>query len=261
MAHVPMETFERESLKSEIYEDWWKQDPLGFLAHFEHRRWPDRIYGNDPFEGLAKTQPEDLLAYARRTGCQKAVEVLLEKGDRERVLGVLGGDGLARLPGSLLENFVSRGEEVDPQFHEKLALIADAETLARIQRQVVDTMKSAGRLDDLFSVVSRYPEAFDDQELGSKVAPLLAQNPQEMERLDSMSESLRAETAKEMISSLDDPSVGEENQREILAGLASRGLLEGAGKEAFEAITEQAEERETRNAGGLEELGPVTAAG
>lgn len=250
MANVPMETFERRTLKSGIYEDWWKQDPLGFLAYFEHRRWPDNMYGEGPFEVLAQTQPEELLAYARRTGCQEAVKTLVEKGEIYRVLEVLGGDGLGRLPGHLLEDFVERGEKADPQFHEKLALITDAETLARAQRQVADTMKDAGRLEDLFSLISRYPEAFDDQEIGSQVALLLAQNPPEMERLDSISDSLRAETAKEMLSTLSEKEIGEEDQREILSGLASRGLLKGSGKKAFEVIMDQAEdsEPETRDA-------------
>lgn len=256
LVNVPMEKSERTALKSKIYEDWVKQDPLGCLTYFEHRRWPDGFYGDGPFEILAKTQPEELLAYARRNGSREAVSTLVKVGEPGRVLEVLGRDGLARLPGhtgypgDLLEDFVRRGEETDPQFHEKLARVADGTAQERALREVAETMKGAGRLEELLSFTSRYPEAFDDHEIGSRIAPLLSQDPREMERLDWMSESLRAETAREILSSLSSNRVGDENERAIFSGLASRGLLAGSGKELFESIADRGEdaEPEERNA-------------
>lgn len=57
-----------------------------------------------------------------------------------------------------------------------------------------------------------------------------------------MSESLRVETAKAMISSFDDDEISEDGRREILSVLASRGLIKDSGMEVFEMIAERAED-------------------
>ena len=122
LTKVPMESSERYTLKRDIYADWAKRDPLGFLNYFKHRPWPGYIGEEGPFEVLAKTQPEELLAYARRAGCTEAARTLVQEGDPYRVLEILGADGLARLPGDVLTDFVRRGEAADPQFHERLSV-------------------------------------------------------------------------------------------------------------------------------------------
>lgn len=242
LVKLPMESSERYSLKAEIYQDWSKRDPLGFLNYFEHRPWPGYIGSSSPFEILARTQPDELLAYARRTGCNEAAEVLVKLGDPYRVLEVLGVDGLARLPEDVLEDFVRRGESADPHFHERLAVITDEEARKTAFQQVANTMKDAGRLEELLSLVARYPESFEESGIGRNVATLLLQDPREMERLDAMPESLRTATAKEMISSFAHDDLSEDGQREVLAGLASRGLLEGSGMDIFETIVESGED-------------------
>lgn len=242
LVKVPMERSERDSLKSDIYQDWAERDPLGFLNYFEHRPWPGYIAENGPFEVLARTQPEELLAYARRTGCTEAAEILVEKGDLYRVLEVLGADGLAHLPEDLLTDFVRRGEAADPQFHERLAVITDADARKEAFQSVANRMKDAGRLDDLFAFVSQNPEVFDDSSIGENFAELLLQDPRELVRLDEISEALRVETAKAMISSLDSDEVSEDGRREILTNLASRGLIKGSGMEVLEMMAERAED-------------------
>ena len=242
MTKVPMESSERYTLKRDIYGDWAKRDSLGFLGYLDRRPWPGYIGTEGPFEILAKTQPEELLAYARRTGCTKAAETLVQEGDPYRVLEILGADGLARLPGDVLTDFVRRGEDADPQFHERLAVITDETTRKRAFQDVASRMEDAGRLEDLHALVTRYPESFDDSSTGGNFAVLLARDPREMERLDALPESLRAETAKAMISSFDDDEVSEDGRREILTSLASRGLLKSSGMEVFETIMERAED-------------------
>lgn len=242
LTKVPMERSERDTLKRDIYADWAKHDPLGFLNYFEHRPWPGYFNEEGPFEVLARTQPEELIAYAQRTGCTEAAETLVKKGDLYRVLEVLGAEGLARLPEDVLTEFVRRGEAADPQFHERLAVITDEASRKVAFENVADRMKDAGRLDDLFAFVSQNPEAFEDSSIGRQFAALLRQDPRELERLDVLPESLRVETADAMISSLGNDGVSEDGRREILTNLATRGLIKDSGMEVFEMIAERAED-------------------
>lgn len=242
LAAVPMESQERENLKSEIYSEWSTQDPLGFLAYFEHR--PQSGYADidAAFPILAKTQPEELLAYARRTGCEDAARKLVEYADPAVVLELLKQDGCERFPKGLLENLVKKGERLDPHFHEKLAEITDPEARKTALAEAASEIESAGRVEDFMLFLGQYPEVLAPDEAGRRVGKLLLMDRRELGRLDALEGEVRAAAVGEIIDSFDDEHVSEQGQREILAALAARGDLASRRMEVLEAIAEDADE-------------------
>lgn len=239
MATMPMESMERYRLKEEIYADWSTQDPLGFLAHFEHRPWFGYMDDEHPFRILAKTQPEELLAYARRTGCEEAASVLIEYADPRHVLELIQQGGTARLTQDLLKKLAEKGEEVDPLFHEKLSAIADPDARKAALAESASVMKETGRLDDLLKLIEQHPDVLNAEDAGESIGHLLLMDRRELGRLDSLDAEVREAAVEEMIHSLHDDQVSGQDQRQILTDLATCGDLDARRKEVFEGILEQ----------------------
>lgn len=238
LAFVPMESQERSSLKWEIYSKWAEEDPLGFLAHFEHRpltRNNSNAYAY-AFSALAKTHPEELLAYARRTGCEDAADTLVSEADPAVVLALLKQGGCERFPKNLLETLAEKGEELDPHFHEMLAEIQDPEARKSALSKAASEMVSAGRMEDFISFLGQNPEALAPEDAGRSIGKLLLMDRRELGRLDALEGEVREAAVGEIISSLHDGHVSEQGQRELLADLAIRGDLDSRRMDVFEKV-------------------------
>jgi hypothetical protein len=236
LASVPMESQERSNFKYEIYQEWAKKDPLGFLDYIEHRPLGYYLNSDDPFLILAKTQPEELLAYAKRTGCKAAVRVLVENADPSTVLALWQLNGGGGIPMDLLQTLARRGEDLDPHFHEKLAAISDQAARKVTLAEAASRMVDAGRTEDFFAFIRQYPEALVPEEIGRGAGHLMLMDPRELSRLAALEVEVQKAAVGEIIDSFHDDRVSEQGQREILATLATRGLLDSRRKEVFEML-------------------------
>jgi hypothetical protein len=238
LASVPMESRERSNFKYEIYQEWAKKEPLGFLNYIEHRPLGGYLFGDDPFLILAKTQPEELLAYAKRTGCKEAVRVLVENADPAMVLELWQLNGGGGIPSDLLKTLARKGEDLDPHFHEKLAAITDEAARKVTLAEAASRMEAAGRTEDFFAFIRQYPDVLAPEEIGRSAGHLMLMDPRELGRIDSLEGEVQQAAVGEIIDSLYDERVSEQGQREILATLATHGLLDSRRKEVFEMLME-----------------------
>lgn len=240
-AEIPMDPAVRTALKRRILEDWAATDPDGLLRYLDQRPW---MAGYDnaatrAFETMARTRPADLLAYAKREGCLKAIGILYQQGDPRVVLDLVRSLPSGTIPDPVLADVFERGCQLDPGFHERISMIENPETRIAVFKQSASTLLDARRDDEFYSWVTRNVDALPTGDLADSISRQLVRSRSDLNGMKRLPESIRPQTIDAALGFLASTHVyiDEKYQQDCLTAYLDNGWLDGRQDLAAAVIT------------------------
>jgi hypothetical protein len=236
----------REDIKNGIYRDWASSDPIGLLNHLNGRAW--NFHGKNAFINLARSQPENLLAYARQHGCIDALNILSSNGDPNVILNLYLTQKPGSIPASEFNTLFKQGLRSDPQFHLNINRIND--TAARTEAFTA-TAKIWLELELYDTYFARFKELHNSLQLDTITHDFgyhILSNHKDVNLLHSLPETARGHTIKEIIEWMPQISSRDESyQRMALTTCLENGWMDGHIDQALYIIRAGAENEESDN--------------
>lgn len=235
LASVPMSATERTSLKYDIYAQWAHSDAEGLLSHLQGKAWPANM-GDGAFSVLADNDPQALLRYIRENGCPDPLIGLAYEKDPRSTLTLLLGEGSHSYPDRIFEILFERGEELDPDFHQRIPELPDERAKKAAFDKVSVVMIKGKRYDEYFEFLGEYGAHGSSESIASSFAEIVLNDHERLGQLDAIPESSRHAAVKSVIEELSNGANNVQATKDLLPLLAEKGLLEEHHEEVLEAI-------------------------
>lgn len=242
MVMVPMTPDERYSLRAALYGKWARTDPLGLLKHLEGRAWVSELNFASPFSALAESRPKELLRYAREAGCTEALKELTGKGDPRANLELLLEDAGYTYPEEVYKDIFERGEEHDPEFHQRIAALPDDAAKRAALRVVAKVMVENLRHDDYFALLRDHGDLIDAEDAAGAFAEIVFEDPARLDHFDSLPEAAQATAVNELVTGLSSRDDSDREARQLLPLFAERGWLDDQREELAEIVMANAQD-------------------
>lgn len=193
---LPMESRHRDQLCESLLAEWADADPAGFLRAWEDRAWPDSRWSKGPGKRAlmrwAELDPDGLLAYARRAGCELAWSEWIDAVPPLVALRLLHSSDSSTFPRGLSREVVRKGMSVDPEFHRHLHEIPDSELRQELMAIAAESMLESRRIAELAEMVTMGEGHLNDLDsLAEEIGNKLLQNDLSFEELGVLPDGIR----------------------------------------------------------------------